>query len=154
MADVDEPGRHLAETKDATKKKPKHKFCNTTMYGLNGDYAYESCGGFCKEAKKQNHCRFCKCARAPPASISLFGAHSRALACELSRCRTCSFCTGVTTLLKLREKKQGGGKLKKLTLPSTPTDIEKQIDSIEATIKKRKRRANRKEVKVNLANRV
>lgn len=49
------PGRLLEE------KKPKRKFCNTTKYGLKGDYAYEACGAFCKQAKAVNHCKFCKC---------------------------------------------------------------------------------------------
>ena len=26
-----------------------------------GDYQFEACGAFCKEAKKGNHCKFCKC---------------------------------------------------------------------------------------------
>merc|ERR1719224_355989 len=50
------PGRLLAE-----EKKPKRKFCNTTTYSLKGDYAYEACGAFCKQAKATNHCKFCKC---------------------------------------------------------------------------------------------
>lgn len=49
------PGRFLKETK------PKRKFCNTTQYALKGDYAYEACGAFCKQAKAPNHCKFCKC---------------------------------------------------------------------------------------------
>mmetsp|Transcript_69032 Transcript_69032/g.136831 ORF Transcript_69032/g.136831 Transcript_69032/m.136831 type:complete len:173 (-) Transcript_69032:296-814(-) len=51
-----EAGRLLAE-----EKKPKRKFCNTSAYGLKGDYAYEACGAFCKQAKAANHCKFCKC---------------------------------------------------------------------------------------------
>ena len=44
------------------KEKPSRKFCNTTLAGsLTGDYAYEACGAFCKQAKAQNHCKFCKC---------------------------------------------------------------------------------------------
>ena len=31
------------------------------MSGIKGDYAYKACGEFCKEEKKQNHCKFCKC---------------------------------------------------------------------------------------------
>ena len=51
------PGRLLAE-----EKKPKRKFCNTTKAGsFAGDYAYEACGAFCKQAKATNHCKFCKC---------------------------------------------------------------------------------------------
>ena len=42
-------GRQLAEA-----KKPKRKFCNTSAYGLKGDYAYEACGSFCKSAKAVN----------------------------------------------------------------------------------------------------
>jgi len=49
-------GRQLAE-----EKKPKRKYCNTSAYGLKGDYAYEACGAFCKQAKAVNHCKFCKC---------------------------------------------------------------------------------------------
>ena len=49
-------GRLLAEA-----KKPKRKYCNTSAYGLKGDYAYEACGAFCKQAKAVNHCKFCKC---------------------------------------------------------------------------------------------
>mmetsp|Transcript_3718 Transcript_3718/g.7850 ORF Transcript_3718/g.7850 Transcript_3718/m.7850 type:complete len:147 (+) Transcript_3718:74-514(+) len=49
--------------------KPKRKWCNTTVHGFAGDYAYEACGSFCKEAKAMNHCKFCKC-------------------------RACSFCAG------------------------------------------------------------
>lgn len=45
-------GRLLAE-----EKKPKRKFCNTSAYGLKGDYAYEACGAFCKQAKAVNHCK-------------------------------------------------------------------------------------------------
>ena len=41
--------------------KPKRKFCNTSAYSLKGDYAYEACGAFCKQAKAPNHCKFCKC---------------------------------------------------------------------------------------------
>jgi hypothetical protein len=41
--------------------KPKRKFCNTSAYALKGDYAYEACGAFCKQAKAPNHCKFCKC---------------------------------------------------------------------------------------------
>uniref|UniRef100_A0A7S4HD82 Uncharacterized protein n=1 Tax=Prymnesium polylepis TaxID=72548 RepID=A0A7S4HD82_9EUKA len=41
--------------------KPKRKWCNTTVHGFAGDYAYEACGSFCKEAKATNHCKFCKC---------------------------------------------------------------------------------------------
>jgi len=29
--------------------------------GMPGDFAYETCGGFCKPAKAANHCKFCKC---------------------------------------------------------------------------------------------
>ena len=50
-AEDDAPGRLLAE------KKPKRKFCNTTQYALKGDYAYEACGAFCKQAKAVNHCK-------------------------------------------------------------------------------------------------
>ena len=32
--------------------------CSST---LKGDYQFEACGAFCKEAKKANHCKFCKC---------------------------------------------------------------------------------------------
>ena len=49
-----EGGRQLTEA-----KKPKRKFCNTTTYSLKGDYAYEACGSFCKQAKATNHCK-CK----------------------------------------------------------------------------------------------
>lgn len=42
-------GRQLAE-----EKKPKRKSCNTSAYHLKGDYAYEACGSFCKEAKAIN----------------------------------------------------------------------------------------------------
>ena len=42
-------------------QKPKRKFCNTSAFSLKGDYAYEACGTFCKQAKAVNHC---KCA--PP----------------------------------------------------------------------------------------
>jgi len=48
-------GRRLAE-----EKKPKRKYCNTSAYGLKGDYAYEACGAFCKQTKAANHCKFCK----------------------------------------------------------------------------------------------
>lgn len=50
-------GRQLAEAA----AKPKRKYCNTSAYGLKGDYAYEACGAFCKQAKAVNHCKFCKC---------------------------------------------------------------------------------------------
>jgi len=33
--------------------------CNSTLYG---DVRFRSCGPFCKEAKRSNHCHFCKCA--------------------------------------------------------------------------------------------
>jgi len=33
----------------------------TCRSGIKGDFAYEACGGFCKEAKKLNHCKWCKC---------------------------------------------------------------------------------------------
>merc|ERR1711924_26769 len=56
MGEDHTPGRLLAE-----EKKPKRKFCNTTTYALKGDYAYEACGAFCKQAKAANHCKFCKC---------------------------------------------------------------------------------------------
>ena len=47
---------------EEAKKKPKRKFCNTTLAGgFKGDYAYEACGTFCKAEKAQNHCKFCKC---------------------------------------------------------------------------------------------
>lgn len=52
---AEEPGRMLKELK------PKRKYCNTTQYSLQGDYAYEACGAFCKQAKATNHCKFCKC---------------------------------------------------------------------------------------------
>ena len=31
------------------------------MSGLKGDFGYKTCGEFCKEMKKTNHCKFCKC---------------------------------------------------------------------------------------------
>ena len=34
------------------------KACSSS---LKGDFPYESCSGFCKDAKKGNHCKFCKC---------------------------------------------------------------------------------------------
>ena len=61
LPDDDSIGRHLAEAK------PKRKFCNTTTYGLKGDYAYEACGAFCKSAKATNHC---KCASHVPSELS------------------------------------------------------------------------------------
>lgn len=61
-------GRQLTEAA----KKPKRKYCNTSAYGLKGDYAYEACGAFCKQAKAVNHCKFCKC-------------------------RACSFCANIPT---------------------------------------------------------
>ena len=48
----EQPRRLLKETR---------KFCNVSEYGLKGDYAYEACSNFCKQAKASNHCRFCKC---------------------------------------------------------------------------------------------
>ena len=42
--------------------------CTSTM---RGDFTYATCGAFCTESKKVNHCRYCKC-------------------------RTCSFCVGET----------------------------------------------------------
>merc|ERR1719231_40766 len=57
---------------DAPATKPKRKWCNTTVHGFAGDYAYEAFGSFCKEAKATNHCKFCKC-------------------------RACSFCAGKGT---------------------------------------------------------
>merc|ERR1719506_570433 len=56
LVEEDPPGRQLAEA-----QKPKRKFCNTSAYSLKGDYAYEACGTFCKQAKAANHCKFCKC---------------------------------------------------------------------------------------------
>jgi len=32
--------------------------CTSSM---TGDYTFQACGGFCKEAKKANHCKYCKC---------------------------------------------------------------------------------------------
>ena len=39
---------------DATPKKA----CTSS---LKGDYPFEACGAFCKQAKSGNHCKFCKC---------------------------------------------------------------------------------------------
>ena len=40
--------------------------------GLTGDYAYESCGKFCKEAKAENHCAVRLSVSAlPPAALSV-----------------------------------------------------------------------------------
>ena len=50
---VEVTGRQLAEEK----KTPNgRKYCNTTQYGLKGDYAYEACGTFCKAEKATNQC--------------------------------------------------------------------------------------------------
>mmetsp|Transcript_34966 Transcript_34966/g.111306 ORF Transcript_34966/g.111306 Transcript_34966/m.111306 type:complete len:227 (+) Transcript_34966:153-833(+) len=39
--------------------------------GLTGDTAFTTCGSFCKEDKRANHCRFCKCRGCPycPAAL-------------------------------------------------------------------------------------
>ena len=29
--------------------------------GIKGDFGYRTCAAFCSEAKKANHCNFCKC---------------------------------------------------------------------------------------------
>jgi len=60
-AELPQPAAKSA-TKSVAKAKTK---CSS---GIKGDYQFETCGGFCKEAKSTNHCKFCKC-------------------------RTCSFCS-------------------------------------------------------------
>ena len=70
-------GRQLSATEA---KKPKRKFCNTTVYALKGDYAYEACGSFCKQAKATNHCK-CECSQktCPARSLPARRARSRCL---------------------------------------------------------------------------
>ena len=36
--------------------------CESTMIG---DYKYQACGGFCKEARKENHCKVMKMLHPP-----------------------------------------------------------------------------------------
>lgn len=66
----------------------KHKTCRS---GIKGDYMYETCGAFCKEAKKGNHCKFCKCglrsSSCRAGNLTVF----RPVSC---RCKECSFCGG------------------------------------------------------------
>ena len=57
----DKPKSKEKPKEASDEKKPKRKFCNTSAYGLKGDYAYEACGAFCKQATAANHCKFCKC---------------------------------------------------------------------------------------------
>jgi len=33
----------------------------TCVSSLTGDFGFEACGAFCKQAKARNHCNFCKC---------------------------------------------------------------------------------------------
>ena len=41
------------------------------MSGLKGDFGYKTCGEFCKEMKKTNHCKFCKCQVCPTRPCAL-----------------------------------------------------------------------------------
>ena len=94
-----EAGRLLAETT----KKPKRKFCNTSAFGLKGDYAYEACGAFCKQAKAVNHCKFCKC-------------------------RACTFCANTNTAslsTLLKQKKQSKSSSASSTGDGGPKKIKK-----------------------------
>ena len=100
--------------------------------GLTGDYAFESCGKFCKEAKAENHCAvrlsvsaLLRAARSvsasqpclPPRSASqrLSPASRRAQFCK---CHACGFCKAHYAANKASQpvdsfaakKKVGGGK--------------------------------------------
>jgi len=65
---------------DATPKKA----CTSS---LKGDYPFEACGAFCKQAKSGNHCKFCKCKACTfcPASASTTTSAPPALSPSLRR---------------------------------------------------------------------
>ena len=47
--------------------------CNSTLYG---DVQFRSCGPFCKEANRSNHCHFCKCADCSYCTSPALDAHA------------------------------------------------------------------------------
>ena len=59
------------------------------MSGLKGDFGYKTCGEFCKEMKKTNHCKFCKCQVCPSRPCALL-AQFRTTVATTSR-RTAAF---------------------------------------------------------------
>ena len=72
------------------------------MSGLKGDFGYKTCGEFCKEMKKTNHCKFCKC--------QVRAARRRALLAQFRTTRRihlsqdCGFCKGTATPSATTEK--------------------------------------------------
>jgi hypothetical protein len=64
------------------------------MSGLKGDFGYKTCGEFCKEMKKTNHCKFCKC-QVRPRAIARSSRNFARAASTLSQ--DCGFCKGTAT---------------------------------------------------------
>jgi hypothetical protein len=97
----------------ATNATARGPYCRS---GLTGDYAFESCGKFCKEAKAENHCAVRpdhQHQRLPADRLS--PASRRAQFCK---CHSCGFCKAHYAANKASQpldsfaakKKVGGGK--------------------------------------------
>mmetsp|Transcript_72573 Transcript_72573/g.121082 ORF Transcript_72573/g.121082 Transcript_72573/m.121082 type:complete len:343 (+) Transcript_72573:46-1074(+) len=95
-------GRETAVHKETAAGKRKH-----CMSGIKGDYQFETCGGFCKENKAVNHCKFCKC-------------------------RSCKFCPSTMgskdAASKPAEASKSAGKPAEVTQPAVPAEYRAPID--------------------------
>ena len=96
----------------ATNATARGPYCRS---GLTGDYAFESCGKFCKEAKAENHCAV---RPAPPASAPADRLSPASRRAQFCKCHACGFCKAHYAANKASQpldsfaakKKVGGGK--------------------------------------------